>query len=344
MHHALISLRRSALRISPVALAGLTVLAACDTDRPLEPTQARVPAAAQPAVILRSPHLVSGFVDLKSNFIGGGSFTVKDSLGTPIIVVADNGQYDIDKLDGKFRIVLPTEGKYTLCGTQPPPGYMFGIPAALCFPVVAKNSQITQVLPLLVVPKPAAFWYVTDGNVFKGLPVLLAGASFNVSIPREFVSIDVVDNGLNDLDPRPGITWAKLPKAGVYTLCETKPPAGHWNANPACRTLNVAADVPANGGTSTTTRRRCRVSDASIVAGIASKARSLSKPAAPSELRGRGRLFRATLSKAPPPPKLAHRKRIRQVRIPWNSCESDSFLSRRRFEPARQQCLSRRSG
>ena len=84
--------------------------------------------------------------------------------------------------------------------------------------------------------------------MFKGLPVLLAGASFNVSIPREFISIDVVDNGLNDLDPRPGITWAKLPKAGVYTLCETKPPAGHWNANPACRTLNVAADVPANGG------------------------------------------------------------------------------------------------
>ena len=40
MHHALITLRRSALWISPVALADATVLAACDTDRPLEPTQA----------------------------------------------------------------------------------------------------------------------------------------------------------------------------------------------------------------------------------------------------------------------------------------------------------------
>jgi uncharacterized surface anchored protein len=223
-------------------------LAACDSDRPLEPTRAQVPTAAQPAVYpIRQPLLTTGYTDFDSKYVAGGSFTVKDSVDAPIMVVADNSQLDLDKTPGKVKIMLPKAGAYAVCETQAPAGYDFAT-VPTCIPVVAQSSTVSQVGPFPVGPVPGAWWMVSNGAVEDGAYVLVPGAAFKVSIPRQFFFINVVDNGQNDLDPWPGKIYVKLPKAAVYTVCETQPPAGYWNANPACRTLDVSASTITMGG------------------------------------------------------------------------------------------------
>lgn len=239
---------RRVFRLAPLSLVAVALLAACDSDRPLAPSHAEAPTAAQPAVYpIRQPLVVTGYVDFTSKYIGGGSFTVKDSVGAQIMVVVDDGQLDLDKTPGKFKLMLPKPGKYDVCENLPPAGYVF-MTQPICTGVVAQNWVVTQINPFVVAPVPGATWVVTSGAMVGDQYVLIPGAAFKVSIPRQFIFIDVVDNGQNDLDPWPGRIYVKLPKAAVYNLCETQPPSGYWNANPPCRTLDVSANAVTNGG------------------------------------------------------------------------------------------------
>ena len=153
-------------------------------------------------VNLRLPYVQAGYVDRLGKYVGGGIMIVKDSVGTPITLVAANGPLDVSKVSG----------------------FLF-----------AGNFTLN--------PKPSAVWGVQDP-----FGALVGPSSFTVSVPREFISIPVVDNGINDLDPRVGVFLVKLPKAPVYTLCQTQAPLNRYLANSPCRTLDVTSGGSAHGG------------------------------------------------------------------------------------------------
>ena len=58
-------------------------------------------------------------------------------------------------------------------------------------------------------------------------------------------AITVVDNGANDIDGKLGKVAVKLTSGGPYSICETVPPNGYWNAQPACKQISVATAKPA---------------------------------------------------------------------------------------------------
>jgi len=67
------------------------------------------------------PTLLVGYVDANNINIGGGAFTVKDSLGT-VMTVIDNDANDNDKANGYFSFDLPHDGSWVICESGPPPG------------------------------------------------------------------------------------------------------------------------------------------------------------------------------------------------------------------------------
>lgn len=177
--------------------------------------------------------------------VGGGSLTVKDSTGTPILVVADNSTLDLMKWDGTLQIILPSAGKFSVCGLNPPAGYALSPELTPCRTVDAKYNMGHTVDAFVLNPATSAMWSVKDP-----FGALVGPSSFSVSIPGVLLFY-VVDNSTNDLDPKVGRLLAKFPSAGTYTLCQTQAPQGRWLAQPPCRTVNIPAGASVNAGSFT---------------------------------------------------------------------------------------------
>lgn len=186
-------------------------------------------------------------VDAVGNFVPGMVFTLKDSTNAIVTLITDNVGADTDPTGGKFDIRWPTEGTFTLCEGPPPAGYVY--PKAqikFCFPFQIKHGQTKVVAKFSVYPVASAYWQVSDGILLPTFYWNLIGPStFTVTPVAGGVPITVVDNGANDIDPTLGKLAAKLPSAGAYSICETVPPNGYWNAQPACKQIEVATGEPA---------------------------------------------------------------------------------------------------
>lgn len=189
------------------------------------------------------PYIQAGYVDRIGKYVGGGIMVVKDSIGTPIILVADNGPLDVSKVDGFFSVLLPSAGKFSICAATPPAGYAVSPRVNPCLDVTAENGNSYHIESITLYPAPSAVWDVRDPFAAP-----IGPSSFTISIPRQFVAINVVDNGLNDLDARVGFFLVKLPKAAVYTLCQTQAPANRYLANPRCRTVDVTSGGSVDAG------------------------------------------------------------------------------------------------
>ena len=59
-----------------------------------------------------------GYVDYAKTPVGGGTYSVTDTLGVKIMTIIDNSALDVDKTDGKFKFQLPYVGKFTACGGE----------------------------------------------------------------------------------------------------------------------------------------------------------------------------------------------------------------------------------
>jgi len=188
------------------------------------------------------PSVAAGYLDHLGALIGGGALTVKDSTGTPVMLIADNGALDVSKKDGVFAFFLPSAGKFSVCGLTTPPGYALSPEITPCHPVNAKYNIGNNVPAFRVNPAPSAMWSVKDA-----FGVLVGPSSFSVSIPGVFL-FNVVDNNTNDLDPTLGRVLAKFPAPGPYTLCQTQAPPNRWVAQPPCRTVNILAGASVNAG------------------------------------------------------------------------------------------------
>jgi len=80
----------------------------------------------------------AAYTDILGTPIGGGTMTVKDSTGTPVMLILDNSVLDMKKTNGYFQFYLPTAGKFFICGVNPPAGY--AVPPGLN-PCLTVNAQ-----------------------------------------------------------------------------------------------------------------------------------------------------------------------------------------------------------
>ena len=183
--------------------------------------------------------------------LGGGVFTIKDSLGMGINVVADNGGADYDKADGKFLVYLPGQGKYRVCvHTFPAVGIVPVAQLPYCsaeFQVV--YGQTFTVPPFVFNPQWSGTWAVSNGYQDANGYYLIGPSSFKVYNPAIQAWWDIDDNGWNDHDPTLGKIHMSFPNGGTFSVCEVTPPPNHWNAQPNCKTLNiVTSGLPASAG------------------------------------------------------------------------------------------------
>jgi uncharacterized surface anchored protein len=188
-----------------------------------------------------------GVTDFVPNYIGGMTFSWRDSTNNVIALFADNSPTDSDPAVGKVELKVAVEGSYKLCEETLPAGYVFP-PAqqVFCLPFKAKHGAITQWGNFAIYPIASAYWQVTDGTIdINNFFNLIGPSTFKVTSAAGLGSFDVVDNGVNDIDPALGKIAVKLPVPGWYEICETVPPVNHWNASPSCKRIEAVTGVPA---------------------------------------------------------------------------------------------------
>src|SRR5215213_9946888 len=192
------------------------------------------------------PRLWTEYVDYGKNLVGGGSISLTDSLGFTTWTIVDNGIYDTDKTDGKFKVILPLAGTYKLCEVTPPPGYVFpGAQTPPCTTVsLPNNNMALHTGPFTVNPPYSATWAVIDGfhDPFNK-PGWIGPSSFVVTKPDGSLVLKAVDNVANDTHLMMGIYHVKLPAAGSYIVCQVDPVPGHWLPTPKCHTVNVTLGI-----------------------------------------------------------------------------------------------------
>jgi len=186
-------------------------------------------------------------IDYVPNYVPGMVFTLKDSTNKIVTFIYDNSGLDSDPVGGKFDIRWPIEGSYTLCEQTLPAGYSYPKgQIVFCWALQLKHGQTTQGVNWTVYPTFSAFWQVTDGTVDANFyPNLIGPSTFTVVSVLGGPVTTVVDNGANDIDGNLGKVAVKLTQAGIFSICETVPPNGYWNAQPACRRVRVASAEPA---------------------------------------------------------------------------------------------------
>jgi hypothetical protein len=152
---------------------------------------------------------------------------------------------DLDQTLGKMDILLRYETTYKLCATYAPFSYMWVPNQTLCVTkTITMGTADIDLGGFNVIKQYSGSWKVEDGFGWG----LIGPSTFHVSLPGGGQA-DVVDNDPTiDEDPTLGSIRVTYPFGGSYTVCETVPPAGYWNANPACKQFTVTAGVPADLG------------------------------------------------------------------------------------------------
>lgn len=188
----------------------------------------------------RQPIAQGGFSDAAGANVGGGSVAIKDSVGKVLKTVTDNMIDDLDPTVGRISTRIGHEGKFSFCVASAPSGYAVAPGKPDCHTIQAKWGMTYNTGSFLVYPAPSAFWTVQDvWGSYIGL------ATFKIS--NGFITNTVVDNGAGDLDPIKGRMLVKLPKAGVFTVCESQAPAGYW-PDPNCHTVDATSGLPISAG------------------------------------------------------------------------------------------------
>ena len=229
MDTTLLSIDRGALRRAYVGVASVALLAACDTDRPLEPTAPKIPAAAQPAI----GSAVSGTVTwtVYTNFdgkllLGGARFKV---TGTNMsLTLTDNDVNDDDPIPGRFKLADLKPGTLKVCEIAPPTGYLLAEVACRQVTVYANGTTATA---FVHASKP-----VMMTEVLNSLNQPVGGATLTIKDAVGVTIMVVADNDAKDLDKIAGRFRVIIP-AGTYKVCPTTPPAGMtFGPNPVCYT------------------------------------------------------------------------------------------------------------
>jgi len=225
-----------AIRRVSVALFGVAMLAACDSDRAVSPisTSATIPASSKAAVQGGVPRtiLIKTFGPGGNTLLPGATYKILED-GFKVTTLVDNGPFDNDVVPGTITLKNVTGWKYYVCQTAVPAGYE--IDHEPCRYLNVATLAVTEAI-YYSAPFLTASWDVRD---WYG--VLMTPSKFALTGSRGIMKINISDDWLNDLDPRYGHVTVKLPAAGLFTLCQTMATAGHYIASPACRQVDASS-------------------------------------------------------------------------------------------------------
>jgi hypothetical protein len=243
-----LSYNRRALRLAPIVVASVALLAACNTDDSVSPKSAQIPTTAQSAVIGPNRPTFGRVRQTYVDFVGpvgGMSLRLRDAQGIPIVDFRENSAPDIDPTPGKLEMKL-AEGEYSICMMAAPVGYWFvGIQAESCIWFHTKRDSIAQLPPITSYPFHSVYWGVSDGTVDSSFSLIPLGPStFTVKNKMSWKTVTVVDNGENDFDPALGKFALILDTAGDFEICQTDATPGYYKAQPWCQTATVVSNVP----------------------------------------------------------------------------------------------------
>jgi hypothetical protein len=231
MISTLISLDRSARRLSSLALAGAAALAACDNDKTVAPTPTTTPTEASALFVAKPGVLVITIVDQDGNTpkTVGAQFTYTPAGGSASYFLIDNGSGDSDPTPNVIK-KLNLLGSYTLCQTVAPTDYV--LPSPACQTVSVSPGTVTNVK---FVDKTVGLVQWAFADMF-GTPV--GGAVFNFNDGSGWVA--VADNSALDLDKTDGRFLVKAPN-GTADVCTLTPPAGWYFGGGNCFGLPAPA-------------------------------------------------------------------------------------------------------
>jgi hypothetical protein len=225
MRAVLTFIDRRGLRLSSLTLAGAALLAACDTDRPTEPTPSAMPVAPSLAKGGNLGGLIISLVDQNNQSPAnlGAQYTVAKSGGMPT-VVADNGPSDSNSYVGLVVMLNIAPGTYTVCQTAAPSDFVLPSPQPCQTIGVLAGSNTpgtASVIQFVNLTVPRATWVAFDDINWDSIP----GVTFTGDDGSGPVAI--LDNSPLDLDPTPGKFAVQVPNGTSYTVCPKATPAGY---------------------------------------------------------------------------------------------------------------------
>lgn len=196
-----------------------------------------------------------GGATFQVTFPDGSVYTVVDNTGsTPCTPAPPSGPTpgvacDTDTSAGNLELDGVMAGDYTITETVPPDGYLLpatGNPLQKTIGIADNTGPVNA--GTLTDPLGSITWTKVGP---AGLTPL-GGATFEVTGPGGFDKI-VVDNGLNDANPAPGVFEVDGLVTGDYTITETAPPPGYLmpaSGNPLHASVTITSnDGPVNAGT-----------------------------------------------------------------------------------------------
>ena len=235
--------RRSILR-STLALTAVAALAACDTDSPVGPTRVDAPTEASmargtftTATAFVTWTLEDGMVDFDLDI---SEFTIDNGTGR-ITTIADNSTLDLDRRRGKFKAKVGI-GAVTVCGKTPPAGYVFYFvpdPAPCKTATTVAGGTTPLLMPFWVYRTPSVYWHAKVAGVYT------KGSVYTVTSAATGVTVQIADDGAEDMWQNSASVFVTVPATGLYTVCQIVAPKGGELADPACRQVNVQLDLPA---------------------------------------------------------------------------------------------------
>jgi hypothetical protein len=224
---------RSALARTLPALAA-AALAAC-SDSPTSPAATHAPQAA-PRAAFTDAGVIPGVAEVRTldgQLLGGATLAfwreMKDSSH-----VLDNSEQDLDKTDGKFRVMLPAGASYKVLNRIIPEPYAFAGTSGLMAGTMVNGEW--QFPVTLVAEKP-----VIRVGLFGRRKQPALGATITVTAHTGYSYLQTVtDGGTGDLQlggangDIDGVITVRAARQGEWNVCETKAPFGYLLADPSC--------------------------------------------------------------------------------------------------------------
>jgi len=224
MNATMLSFDRRGLRLSSLALLGVAVLAACDTDRSVGPSPTVIPTTAAlakgPAAGKTGGKVLISIVGKNQQpvTVAGAQFSLAIA-GQAAITAIDNGAQDADPTAGVVQVKGLTGGTYTVCETATPTD--FALPTSNCTSAsVPSNGSVSLTFVNLTM---ARVKFGPRDNTLS----YVGGATFGLyDTDGAFVG-QFADNSAMDLDPTWGKFELKFAVEGTWLLCHGTPPAGY---------------------------------------------------------------------------------------------------------------------
>jgi hypothetical protein len=155
--------------------------------------------------------------------------TFKDGQGNAI---TDNSPVDLDPTPGKIE-VKTTLANFEVCPAGDPPGYVWFVASNTCVTTATIPAQTTTLQAFYANPEASIHWYINVSN-YTGF-----GTEYAITAAEGGWALKLADNGPQDMIAGSGLVYLKVPKPGLYTVCQTVGPINGTMADPACQRIEV---------------------------------------------------------------------------------------------------------